>query len=314
MIGYFQKLLPEDFLTYDEIVHWRFGPPIKPSEPDPRVGIGDLVRIMPFRARSGFPPHRLAHFSLFAVLSGSVTYLIEGETCVIPAGHALFLAPGFEHAVEPCGESDYGIMLALDPALIREHLQFEDLPAFAAFLNLGDKTRAYQPDRPYLRFHTGQWPGTQWYIDELCCEHFDPDRRTYLAFPHLLQMIFIALDRCTDITARKRQPTTPLTIQTILRYIKTNYQRVTLQTAAERFGFSPNYLSYMLKRFTGLSFQELKQSECMAQSARLLLETDMTVAQVAQSVGIRNVTHFYKLFEARYGVTPSKYRKAVKPD
>lgn len=309
MLGHFHKILPEDYLTFDEISNWRFGPPVVCPEPDPRIGIGDWVKVLPFCPREGFPCHCLEHFSLLFVYSGSFRYLVDGKVCTVTEGDALFLAPGDFQSVEPCSENDYGIMIAMHPELLRSELDLDDLPSFAAFLNPGNKECTATS---YMVFDTNQWPGTRWYIDELCCEHFDPDRRTYLVFPNLLRMIFIALDRCTDTTARKRQPTTPRTIEMVLRYMKTNYNTITLQTTAERFGFSPNYLSYMLKQVTGLGFQELKQNECMAQSARLLQETELSVSEIAQIVGIRNITHFYKLFSARYGVTPAQYRKTSK--
>lgn len=99
----------------------------------------------------------------------------------------------------------------------------------------------------------------------------------------------------------------------IVQFIRTNYASATLRSTAARFGFSPNYLSALLKKSTGMSFQKFKQDAAIAQSGRMLLETDMSVAAVAQAVGIRNLTHFYTLFSARYGVTPAQYRNNYRP-
>lgn len=312
MMGYFQKLLPEDFLGYDEISHWKFGPPEREPRPDPRIGVGDLVRLSPFCPFSGFPAHQVDHFQLLYVYSGAITLKFQQEVCVVPRGSAMLLAPGFSRSVAPGSKEDFGVLISMDPQLLKEHMALQDIPSFAGFLNLGSRGAAYCPARPYLLFRTEQWPETQWYIDELCCEHFEPDRRTYLAFPALLRLFLIALDRCTDVTSRNRRTSTPQTVDAVLRYIKTNYATAKLEPTAQRFGFSPNHLSFMLRQHTGMSFQAVKQAECLAQSARLLVETDLTVAQIGTSVGMGNLTRFYKAFLTRYGVTPAEFRRQGK--
>ena len=309
MLGYFQTLLPEEFLALETIQHWRFGPPDPHTRPPQRIGLGDLIQVLPYRPLSGFEKHRVPHFAFLFVHAGSFTLRFDQESVTVFAGQTIFLAPDCSLSVDPCEKGDVGILLPMEKEVLTDHMELQDLPAFASYLHLDEPTNRLQPDSPFLLFQNSRWAGTQWYIDELCCEHFEPDRRTYLVFPHLLQMIFACLDRCVDSTARKRQPTTPLSVQVILRYMKTNYATISLAETAKRFGFAPNYLSHLLKEYTGMSFQELKQQECMAQAARMLQETTLSAAQIGTAVGIRNTTQFYKLFSARYGLTPAQFRK-----
>lgn len=203
-------------------------------------------------------------------------------------------------SISACGAQDVGIHFCMKPELLSAQPGLVDLPSFQQFL---------RPDAPsYLVFQTEHVTRAQWYIQEMCCEHFEPDRHTYLMIPQLLSLLLSCLDRCAE--QPNQLATNQLTVDEILRYIRTNYADVTLESAARRFGFSPNYLSYLLKKVTGRGFQETKQSICIAQSARMLTENKLTVAQIAQTVGIGNMTHFYVLFARRYGMTPAQYRKS----
>jgi AraC family cel operon transcriptional repressor len=52
----------------------------------------------------------------------------------------------------------------------------------------------------------------------------------------------------------------------------------------------------------------------MDRAAELLAGTDMAVGDIAAHLGIENPGHFYRLFGARHGVSPRRYRHAMRRD
>ena len=46
----------------------------------------------------------------------------------------------------------------------------------------------------------------------------------------------------------------------------------------------------------------------MEYAALMLGSTDTSIENIAHDCGIENLSHFYRLFRARYGVTPRRYR------
>jgi signal transduction histidine kinase/ligand-binding sensor domain-containing protein/AraC-like DNA-binding protein/ActR/RegA family two-component response regulator len=70
------------------------------------------------------------------------------------------------------------------------------------------------------------------------------------------------------------------------------------------------YLFRRVRHVTGLSPSELLRRMRVEEGARLLLTHTGSVADVAFSVGFRSVSHFFRCFNERYGVTPSEYRLA----
>ena len=49
--------------------------------------------------------------------------------------------------------------------------------------------------------------------------------------------------------------------------------------------------------------------ERVVTAKELLRRTDLTVTEVAASVGIRDVLHFSRFFSGREGISPSEYRR-----
>lgn len=49
---------------------------------------------------------------------------------------------------------------------------------------------------------------------------------------------------------------------------------------------------------------------CMRRAAKWLVETDMSISEIAANLQFGNRTNFYKQFEQTYHMTPAKYRAA----
>lgn len=64
----------------------------------------------------------------------------------------------------------------------------------------------------------------------------------------------------------------------------------------------------MAKKLLGMSPNKYIQNERMRVAAELLVEGELTVAEVCYRVGTQDPSYFNKCFKAKYGVVPSKYR------
>ncbi len=65
-----------------------------------------------------------------------------------------------------------------------------------------------------------------------------------------------------------------------------------------------------VRQITGHSPSDLLRRLRVEEGARLLLAHTGSIADVAFTVGFRSVSHFFRCFHQRYGVTPSEYRSA----
>lgn len=92
------------------------------------------------------------------------------------------------------------------------------------------------------------------------------------------------------------------------KYVRAHLKDVTLAGVAEFLHFSKPYTSRYIKKVTGYTFRMILLIFRMETAARLLTETDLTVDQIAEEVGLSGKTNFYKQFQGFYGTSPAKYR------
>ena len=69
------------------------------------------------------------------------------------------------------------------------------------------------------------------------------------------------------------------------------------------------YLSAVVHRATGRTFKELLLEKRLSKAAQLLRETRLTTQDIILAVGYENTSYFYRVFRARFGVTPKEYRR-----
>ena len=93
----------------------------------------------------------------------------------------------------------------------------------------------------------------------------------------------------------------------MVRYLGEHVDTVTLSALAARFSYHPNYVSTLLRKETGKTFSELLLEQRMDRAAILLKGTDLSVAEVARTLGYLNTSNFHKAFRAHYGMTPRAY-------
>jgi len=101
--------------------------------------------------------------------------------------------------------------------------------------------------------------------------------------------------------------------QQAMRYLTAQYaEPVTIEGMAETLGYNRAYLSRLFKAHTGLSPATYLAKYRVDQGRRLLRERpELTVEQVASSIGFQDSLYFSKQFKRWYGQTPTDYRASV---
>lgn len=97
----------------------------------------------------------------------------------------------------------------------------------------------------------------------------------------------------------------------IVFFIETNYwdPAVSLERAAEYADRNANYISTILAKKCGKSFRELLNETRIRQSAKLLLESEMSIKEIAAICGFSNQQYFNKVFSKIKGMPPNQFRK-----
>lgn len=82
----------------------------------------------------------------------------------------------------------------------------------------------------------------------------------------------------------------------------------TVKELATSLGYSPYYLSDLLKKETGRSTQDYIHEHLLQKAKDLLISTNEPVSQIGYQLGFEYPAHFSKFFKNKTGLAPSKYR------
>ncbi len=97
----------------------------------------------------------------------------------------------------------------------------------------------------------------------------------------------------------------------VLEWIRLHKQEaLSVSGIAERFGYNADYLSSLFKQHTGLSLIKYIHEIKIVQAREMLLNTDMSIRQIAYQLGLQDEKYFIKLFKSYEGMTPGSYRAA----
>ena len=77
---------------------------------------------------------------------------------------------------------------------------------------------------------------------------------------------------------------------------------------AEKLKVSPSYFQFLYKSFFGVPFKTDLIQMRLEYARELIVETDLTLEQIAQICGYNNEIHFFRQFRAKTGMTPREYQ------
>ena len=100
----------------------------------------------------------------------------------------------------------------------------------------------------------------------------------------------------------------------ILKYIEQHYKTLTLKDLAAFFGYSDRQMIRILRVYTGESFKNLLLDARMTHACELLRQPKISISSILSEIGYSNESHFYQLFQKKFGMTPSEYRRKFAAD
>ena len=100
----------------------------------------------------------------------------------------------------------------------------------------------------------------------------------------------------------------------IMHFLYVNYdKKITLGDIAGLEHLSIHYISHFIKKTSGLSFQNLLNYIRLEQAEKLLNENKYTLTHISEACGFSSTAYFNKCFKSWYGITPSEYKKQLRP-
>lgn len=109
-------------------------------------------------------------------------------------------------------------------------------------------------------------------------------------------------------------PDTPrseqLNLDDVVDYLDLHFAKdLSLETVARQFLVSKEHLSRSFKSHTGQNFSHYLLAKRMEKAKELMLSTDFSIKEIAESVGYFDMSYFHRVFKKYHGTTPKAMRK-----
>ena len=235
----------------------------------------------------GEDTYRMAPGSLIVIRAGTRYRFLLGEKPAVYLCVNFDFTQHFHHMPYPLPfmrEDNY------TPDQITETVVFEDLPDFL----------------PVLCTHERQHLGGRM---------FSLEREYALRAAYFRErmgaILTDVLTDCARTVARHEVRSEPPLPERILGYIHENYRTsLTNGQIASIFGLHPNYVSSLIKSFTGLPLHKyLVFVRISGTIERLDADFSTPIRQIAADCGFSDIFYFSRYFRKFTGMTPSEYRR-----
>lgn len=232
--------------------------------------------------------HSHNFYELIYVLSGKCDQYIGTSHCLIHLNvhEGCILKPGTMHMMERSDKDDLVIKFSISQELFDK-----------AILLLLDMR--FENDIIIFKYYNAN---ISFHISVLIKEYIQKRRFYKLAVQKHLTLLFVELlrgpyEQYSDI------------LYELGAYFEENQDKMNLQDFAKQIGYNEDYTGKLIKRSTGKNFKEIVLDLKIDKAAKMLRETDDSIAVIAEKLGYSNPSGLYRQFQRTNGMTPSEYRK-----
>ena len=273
--------------------------PFVTHEPDGSEGKLQIVRLTP----KGFT-HQHTYFELVYVLRGTAKRKMSDDLVPVSAGDYYVANPRSAH-----GYADLQDLEVINCLFLPEYIDraLADCPSISALLtnrilrfgvpvDVSIADRVFHDtdgsvrriirnmEREYADCRTG-------YMEMLRC--------------YLTQVLVHAARACETRVPHE-------SVTKVMEYLKHHYaEPLSLDILSQLVGYTPQYLSSLFSGEVGMSIQVFLQRMRVEEACKLLVSTNLSIAEVAGLVGYQDARHFSKVFCRHQAVSPKEYRRTA---
>jgi AraC family cel operon transcriptional repressor len=242
--------------------------------------------------RRGWSLHCHQYAEVFWCESGSATHHINGHDILVKAGDIVCIRPDDIHAATPDAGGfaiiNLTFLLASATAVAERHVDIWPWRAGPMPLH------AHLTPRRMERLHA-------WTTELAAKQPTALDLETFL-----LDLMRMLAEGGGETDPR------PLWLREAMEHLRDSEHLAGGTAALARLaGRDPAYVNRVLQRCLGCTATELVTELRLDRAAAELRLGEQSVADIAERVGLANLSHFYQRFQDRFGVTPARYRHAA---
>jgi len=253
--------------------------------------------------------HDHTFFELIYVYDGSCKQTVSNNTLNLIQGDVCIIPPGIKHSISVFDNSIVLNCLIRKSTLHNIFFNFLSSPNILSgfFLN-----NIYSENgNDYIVFHTGNDPEMRHGFLYMYWDSINQAVYWDQILGYSLSMIFALLIRNYENAIEVPTFTHKTDVQrfALLQFIQENFKDISLDKVADKFHYTPEYTSRLIKSTTGKSFTQIVTQIRVEKAQILLMDTNLSVADIAEQIGYESPENFIRVFKKQLQMTPTEYRR-----
>jgi len=261
--------------------------------------------------------HKHTFIEIVYILSGNATHhvgkhsypVVKGDLCIVN-----YETPHAFMAQEDAGDRFIAYDLMFTPNFLDAKLMlsssFESISSSYLFYSLFPEQQPYQPD---LQLRSSRFNDIGAIFDRIFREYHTREQgfidiiRAYII--ELIVMILRLLNAAQDECAPQHKSI----VDSVLLHMRDHFDKhITIEELARNVFLSKNYFARLFRETTGTSVNAFLQAIRIDEACKMLSSTELTVNDVANQCGYKDMKNFYNAFKKRMKMTPGEYRGSVR--
>ncbi|MGT2785199.1 helix-turn-helix transcriptional regulator [Streptococcus merionis] len=298
-----QELVVENFISLEE----HFSPFEVPYKEAKHYEFKEIIKALNLSPDTEFAltSHRLDYpsqlhdhdyFEVVYLTKGRMLHIANRTTHVMPEGTLALIPPHISHLIAPIDSCDPTVInILISPCLMKKIAELLNKPTVD-----WDKS-------PIIMEKHWDSSNLKLTVIKLLESYFKAQYQVNLTS---LGYLLALLDNFSENTSLIHQ-TDKLT-QDCLQIIQKSCTTITQAQLAKQLNYSPGYLSRHIKTQTGQTISQHIAQAKLGLAQQLLLETDLSIRDIAEKAGYQSESHFHRVFKEKTAITPRQFRLLTK--
>jgi AraC family transcriptional activator of pobA len=248
-------------------------------------------------------PHRHDFFEVLYLSKGSGFHVIDGNKYEIKPPCIFFMSPGQAHKIEFSYDIEGFIFIFTAEFYLINQSNQNRLIEFPFFFTI-------RQDNPPL---TLKDEGDVVFLESLFKKGIAEMQKGNVYSIELLRSL-LDLVLTTSASLYKSDENIlkgkgHIVVKKFFQLVEENYQKnLSVAQYADKMALTPNHLTQTVNQLTGKTSSQLIKSKQILEIKRLLVHTNLSVTEIAQSLNFPDQSYFAKFFKREVGLSPLKYR------
>ena len=132
---------------------------------------------------------------------------------------------------------------------------------------------------------------------------------SFSSMTRISELFLHIFNTCIAVESTPKNSITRMYLDFSVNYIKTNlHLPISVNDLCNAIGITQPYLYRIFRQELGLSPKQYILSCKLSEAKKLLINTELSISQIANSVGYENVLEFSKFFSKQTNISPTVYR------